>query len=270
MSGADEQHAPEGPGEDGTVHDLAAPYALDAVDEAERARFETHLAHCPDCRRTVAELSEAAVGLSAGLEQQPPRALRDGLLAAVADEAQEPTTEKDPVQAVDPGAGRAAPESQVTPLGQHRAARHNRWWLAAAAAAVIAVGGVVVTQWDQDDPGSNVAVQEVLEAEDAQRSTETVNGSTVHVVHSQELGRTVLVAEEMPQPPQGQDYQLWFVHEDGTAVSAGLMPRDGDDRSEVVLEGDPAGAVAVGVTVEPEGGSEQPTSEPIVAIPLEG
>lgn len=265
MSGADEQHDLEGP-RDGPVHDLAAAYVLDAVDDAERARFETHLADCSDCRRTVADLSEVTAELSAGLEEQPPHGLRGRLLAAVAEESQEPAPAR-PAQTGQPGAGA---EGKVTSLGERRAARDGRWWLAAAAAAVIAVGGVVATQWGQDEPGSTVAVQEVLDAEDAQWSTETVNGSTVHVVRSEELGRTVLVAEEMPEPPQGQDYQLWYVHEDGTVVSAGLMPKDGDDRTEVVLRGDPAGAVAVGVTVEPEGGSEQPTSEPIVAVPLEG
>ncbi|WP_153394472.1 anti-sigma factor [Ornithinicoccus halotolerans] len=268
MSGTHEQRDDRG-GEDGTVHDLAAAYALDAVDDVERTQFEAHLADCAACRRTVAELSEAVVGLSEGLEEQPPPGMRQRVLTAVAEEA--PRTAPQRTAPDDQtSAGAQAPGGELTHLGQRRAARHGRWWLAAAAAAVVAVGSVVATQWGRDEPGSTVAVQEVLEAEDAQRSTETVNGSTVHVVRSMALQRTVLVAEEMPEPPQGQDYQLWFVHDDGTAVSAGLMPKDGDDRTEVVLQGDPAGAVAVGVTLEPEGGSQQPTSEPIVAVPLEG
>ena len=44
-------------------------------------------------------------------------------------------------------------------------------------------------------------------------------------------------------------------------VSAGLMPVKADQT--VVLEGDAATATAAGITVEPEGGSEPPTTEPI-------
>src|SRR5690606_14997432 len=65
-------------------HDLAAAYVLDAVDDAERAAFEAHLEGCPDCRREVAELTETSLGLSDGLEVQPPPALREQLLAQVA------------------------------------------------------------------------------------------------------------------------------------------------------------------------------------------
>ena len=44
-------------------------------------------------------------------------------------------------------------------------------------------------------------------------------------------------------------------------VPAGLMP-PGED-NQMVLEGDATTATAVGITVEPEGGSDQPTTEPI-------
>ena len=42
------------------------------------------------------------------------------------------------------------------------------------------------------------------------------------------------------------------------------MPDEPDQT--VVLEGPPATATAVGITVEPEGGSEQPTSDPIAVF----
>ena len=40
------------------VHKLTGAYAMDALDELERARFEQHLATCEDCRAEVAELRE--------------------------------------------------------------------------------------------------------------------------------------------------------------------------------------------------------------------
>ena len=50
-------------------------------------------------------------------------------------------------------------------------------------------------------------------------------------------------------------------------VPAGLMPGKADQT--VLLSGDPGGATAVGITVEPVGGSDKPTSAPIALFPLE-
>ena len=65
----------------------------------------------------------------------------------------------------------------------------------------------------------------------------------------------------MPPAPKGKDYQLWFQSPAGDMVPAGLMPRRSDQT--VLLKGDATTATAVGITVEPEGGSDQPTTEPI-------
>lgn len=265
-----QQQTPGGPGDD--VHDLAAAYALDAVDAAERAAFEEHLAGCPACQREVASFAEVSVALSEDLSVEPPPALRDQLLAQIATTPQDIPhdlgTDTGSVRRLDPahGPGNRAQARR----GQHarRGGQARGWLLAGAAAAAIAIGAVAVTQWptDSPDPGI-VAVQEVLEAPDATSTTESLNGATVTIVTAYSLDRAVVLTKDMEGAPEGQDYQLWFVHEDGTAVSAGLMPRDED---RVLLEGDPTGAVAVGITLEPTGGSEQPTSDPLVAVPLEG
>ncbi len=44
------------------LHGLSGAYAVDALDDLERARFERHLAECEDCRAEVASLVEAASG----------------------------------------------------------------------------------------------------------------------------------------------------------------------------------------------------------------
>lgn len=258
-------------------HDLAAAYVLDAVDDAERAAFEAHLEGCPDCRREVAELTETSLGLSDGLEVQPPPALREQLLAQVAATPQDTSAAQDAVAPQDAATPQDAVLSQdgaPDELADRRAARHrapgrfSRWVLAGAAAAAVAVGAVAVTQWPDDAPDpSVVAVQEVLDAPDAVRASGSVDGATVTVVTAYSIDRSVVLTEDLADPPEGQDYQLWFVGGDGAAVSAGLLPRDDD---QLLLEGDPGEAVAVGITLEPAGGSEQPTSDPLVAVPLEG
>lgn len=263
----------EMPGETGEddVHALAGAYALDAVDSQERAVFEQHLATCEECRREVAEFSETTAALSEGLSVEPPPALRDQLLdeiAATPQDEEPPGSGNSPDQSA-PSVGR------MDQLAARRSRRRvsRRWLVAGAAAAAIAVGAVVVSQWPEDAADPRIAaVQEVLDASDAVHSTTTVDNTTITVVTASSLERAVLLTEDLAEAPEGSDYQMWFVHDDGTAVSAGLMPRDTDsgDSSEVVLEGDPEGATAVGITLEPAGGSEQPTSDPIVAVPLQG
>lgn len=265
-----DQH-PRGAEGSAAMHDLVGAYVLDAVDARERALFEEHLAGCASCQREVAELSEPVTELSAGLGQEPPPKLRGRLLAQIANEPQDDVSaEPSRGEALAPdelAARRSLADSQSR--GEKRGGR--RWLVAAAAAAAVAIGAVVVTQWGQDTPDEViVAASDVLEAPDAVRSSEQIGPATLTVVTSASLDASALVAEEMDPAPQDQDYQLWFVHEDGTAVSAGLMPHDDSGSTTLLLEGEPGGAIAVGVTLEPSGGSEQPTSDPIVAVPLEG
>lgn len=260
------------------LHDLAAAYALDAVDDAERAAFESHMEGCADCLREVAEFSEVSLALSEGLEGVPPPALREQLLAQIATTPQDATTSQGSVQLDDASPTVApkspSPGSATDELADRRAARHrapgrlSRWALTGVAAAAVAIGAIAVTQWPDGTPDPSImAVQEVLDAPDAVRASESVDGATVTVVTAYSIDRSVVLTEDLAGAPEGQDYQLWFVGEDGAAVSAGLLPRDDD---QFLLEGEPGEAVAVGITLEPTGGSAQPTSEPLVAVPLEG
>lgn len=70
----------------------------------------------------------------------------------------------------------------------------------------------------------------------------------------------------MAQPPRGKVYQLWF-NDDGTMRPAGLMDADRSDQV-VQLQGAVDGASGMGVTAEPVGRSDQPTSGPVVLMSL--
>jgi anti-sigma-K factor RskA len=87
------------------------------------------------------------------------------------------------------------------------------------------------------------------------------------VVFSEQLGMAVFVAAGLSAPPAGKTYQLWFVRADG-ARPAGLFQPDANGQATQVLEGDLAGAEAMAFTVEPAGGSAQPTSKPLLTLPL--
>lgn len=237
--------------------DDAAAYALDALTEEERPDFEAHLAQCPGCRALVDDLRGAAAELSDGLETEPPPELRAQVLAAIAHEEQLSAS------AV-PGEGGA----DVVSLDERRArpgSRSRTWWpLAAAAAAVIAVGGTFLL-WPEDPEDA------VLQAADAQVYSETVDGAVIEVYYSAELDQAVLTASDLPPAPEGRDLQVWYIDADGAARSAGLVPRGEGEDVEMLLTGPSFGvAEAVAISEEPAGGSPAPTTEPGVAIPIEG
>lgn len=139
--------------------------------------------------------------------------------------------------------------------------RWRRVLVAAAAAGVFSVAGVGIWQARDDGPAPTLA-QQVLDASDASRASQTLQGgATAAVVRSPSLGRAVLVTTGMPAAPEGKVYQLWLQTADGRMASAGILPAGADQ--VVVLEGDARTATAAGISIEPAGGSTQPTTEPI-------
>lgn len=232
---------------DESIHALSGAYAVDAVDDLERARFEAHLATCADCRAEVQGLRETAARLAEVSPAVPPPALRERLLADI--------TRVRPL----PPETAAGPAHAASHAGPHR-----RWpRLLATAAAVLAlagVGTVVAHPWETGTHQVSVA-DRVLHAPDAQRLSATLpHGATATVVRSVSQGRAVILTRHLRQAPDGKTYELWLQAPSGMMQPAGLM--QGGDRT-VVLRGDAATAKAAGITVEPAGGSARPTSAPI-------
>ena len=62
------------------IHALGGAYALDAVDDLERAAFDRHLAECEACTLEVAEYRETATRLAEGSWSVPPRRMREQVL----------------------------------------------------------------------------------------------------------------------------------------------------------------------------------------------
>ncbi len=107
----------------------------------------------------------------------------------------------------------------------------------------------------------------MLAAPDATRYAKQLpDGATATVVRSPSLEKAVLITSGMSQPPAGKVFQLWLEDATGHMTSAGLMPDGGDQ--VLVLAGDATHSKAAGVTVEPPGGSDQPTSAPVALIPF--
>ena len=251
------------------IHALSGAYAVDALDDVERARFERHLAGCSACQAEVESLVAAASELSALTESTPPATLRAKVLGDIA------TVRPLPPRAVphapadedadEEGAATATEDTSGAPrverLDDRRRGRGWRLLVAAATVAILAVGGFTVWRKVDKDPAQAIAEQ-VLAAGDATRTSKSFpDGSTATIVRSDSLRKAVIVTTGMADAPTGKVYQLWLQDPTGHMASAGLMPPGPDH--VVVLQGDASKATGAGITIEPAGGSGQPTSAPI-------
>jgi len=243
------------------VHSLSGAYALDAVDDIERAAFERHLRECSSCSLEVLELRETVARLSDSVATEPPPGLRDSVLQAVARTPQAPP-------------GRVGRGGAAAPVRRWR-----RLAAASVAAGVVAVGigaGTwTVANRDVDDARRATAVAEaraaqverVLAAPDARLFKGTAkDGGTVNVTVSRTLDSAVAALEGLPDPGAGRVYQLWMIPAGDPATvarSVGEVPSAVAATARLVQVG---GASRFGVTVEPAGGSLRPTLANLVTL----
>jgi anti-sigma-K factor RskA len=235
------------------IHALSGAYALDALDDVERAQFARHLATCAECRAEVRSFSETAAHLAAIEDESPPANLRARVLGDIA------TVRPFPPEASAADAAPAGAPSAVSPRRRALPA------LVAAAVALIllAAGGAAIWHpWTND---RTTVADQILHAPDAVSLTEPVpGGGTLTLVRSASLKRAVMIGDHVPEPEAGTTYQLWL-QQGQHLVSAGLMP---DSTEPTVLTGNAATAEAAAVSVEPESGSENPTTDPIALFQL--
>ena len=219
------------------IHHLGAAYALDALDERERAAFEAHFATCEICRTDVREFRATAAELGAVTATPPPADLRARVLAEIAT-----TRQLSPL----PGA--------VVRLADRRRSRAVLL-LAVAAAAVVcfALGAIVV---GARDGGFDETVAAMMKEPGARMVPLTgEGGATLQLVWTAD--RAAVYGDGLPVPPEGSVYELWLIDDKGATPMRMLDPADGGRVEHVVdITGRP---VAWGVTIEPASGSEVPT-----------
>lgn len=261
------------------LHLSAAAYALDALPDDERAAFEAHLTTCPACVAEVDTLRTTAAHLAEPTTAPVPHTLREHVLAEVARTPQLPPTAADTA-----GHTTADPRSvPVDELGARRRTRVTPRWtagVAAAAVLVMAIGGLSYLSWDlanRLDASRAAAEQardhaerllEVLAAPDATIvSAGDAQGIPGTLVVSVARGEAMFVADDLPAPPSERTYQMWLIGEDG-ATPAGEFDPDPLGRASHLVSGDLATTAAVGVTIEPLGGSPQPTTDPVLVLEL--
>lgn len=231
------------------LHTLSGAFALNALSAAEAEQFRRHLEDCAVCRQEVRELQQAAARMGASEAVPPPAYLKARVLSAA-----------DRTPQLPPRTGGGGNVIEVPP---HRWGR--RMLLAAAAVVLVVAGGIGISQLgnESDEQQSLLAegVVRVFEAEDAHRAEmPTENGGTIRVAASPELNQMAVDTDELPPLDDQHVYQLWAVH-DGAMESVGVLEPDKGAYMDM-----PTPDTEVAITVEPVGGSEQPTTDPIMRV----
>jgi hypothetical protein len=191
------------------------------------------------------EFRETAAVLAGGVTAMPPAGLRSQVMEQIGHTRQLSPLPPAPVVAL------ATRRRRIRPL-----------LLSAAAAAALFVVGAILGLWlaSSDSDG----VDEVLAAPDAIVTQLDGEAGEMRVVWSPARQQVALFASDMAGPPPEQTYQLWFLLPDGVE-SAGTFEPAGNGTVRTLLDvGDVAGE-GWGITIEPDGGLDQPTGELVLS-----
>lgn len=253
----------------GRAVELAEVYALDAVSDAEREAIEAYINAAPEAERQSfnerVRQARETLATTFTAEEEPPADLFDRIVAQLPAQSATVRADAPAGQAAVPPATDQLSAARERRDGRRRSAGMRNWLIGVAAAAVIALGGVGVGAYvaNQNDP-----LTQVLQAQDVREATVNVSGggtATVSIAPSKDA--LVVRMKDVPPPPEGKVYQMWLIPKDGsTPVSQGLM--DAEALSKPAVVKGIHSAAALGITVEPAGGSSAPTLPTVAAATL--
>jgi anti-sigma-K factor RskA len=229
-----------------------AAYLLGALNEHEREQFEAHLESCPNCRRELDELRVASEALPRAVEPVvPPPALKESLMRTVWDEAGERHEEAKPERRwLRPFLGRFLELKPAMAVG-----------LAVALLAIGTAIGIGVG----DLSGGGGGERTVAGLVDHSRAPA---GNASLTVPSDNGKGAILSVQGLPDPGPGKVYEVW-VQRGGVMEPAGSLFAVGSGGSgTAAIPGKLAGAEAVAVTAERDGGTLKPTQMPVITVKL--
>ncbi|MEX1046810.1 MAG: anti-sigma factor [Actinomycetota bacterium] len=220
------------------IEELTAAAALGGLDEGDLVLLERERsAHgdCEECRRIEAEFGEVAGRLAFGLSPSP---VSDTLERRIVAGIRAPKSRK--------------PGKVTRVLGG-----------LAAAALLLVAGGVAGYLAQPSEPTEQIALTSFLAAPGTKISQfEATDGGSLAVAFSPGKSEAFVFGSGLESPPQGKVYELWMIEGDEAPVPGPtFVPEEGSAIERVPL--DPSVSDVMAVTIEPEGGSKQPTTDPI-------
>jgi len=256
------------PGHEQYAEDLAL-YAIGVLDAGSRPQLEQHVRECPACRRELEALRGDAALLALSVSgPAPPERARARLLAAVTAEAKE----------------------RERPAREPLFAPRRPWWgfAPAFASLVLAIFAIfllrdnanlrhvneeLVGQLNEANVQNQhyralAAFVDALDAKDAMHvslvSQQMPTVPHASTIYQPKTGHVMLMASNLKPLPPGMAYELWLIPKSGAPMPYGLFKPDAGGTAMMMRIPDKAAGIeakAFAVTMEPEGGSEKPTSE---------
>jgi len=220
---------------DQNMNELAELYPLGGLEPDERAAVESYLSS-EGCRDAIKRGRTVAYALAASVAQEPPSELRARVLSA----AQARGVTQQPKLA-----------DVIRPWWTQPA------WLAAAAAVVIVIFAATFAYQSLSPRSWAVTCT----------AAPTSCPSATRVVASSN-NALLFEARGMAAPPAGKVYQAWYIRAGAKPTPAPTFSPDASGTARVTL---PVGAekgLTVAITVEPQGGSQAPTTKPFLVASI--
>src|SRR5262249_24470756 len=179
------------------LRDLLALAALDTLESGEARELAVHLASCPTCTTELAALREAVGWMGvAAVPVTPPAGLRPRILSSGRWDRRQ-------------GGARRALSRTLGALGG-----------LAAAAAVVALtmyslGLAARVRTIESQLAAERETERFLASPDTATivlaGTEQAPKARMKLAYDRRSGRALLFGYDVPPPPQGKSYQLWFI-----------------------------------------------------------
>ncbi|HEV8598730.1 MAG TPA: anti-sigma factor [Gemmatimonadales bacterium] len=242
-----------------SLRDLAPGYVLGALSPEETKAFEAALAGSAELQREVAEFREVSGLLALRDEQAPAAELKQRLRERIA----------------------AAKTAEIRSAGSVRSAPRSHLLAVAlgaglAASLLLSIGLFLKTRALEDTVAQNqrrlaereATLNELLEPA-VQLTTLTATGEAppvVQVFWNRTAHLLTLHTFRLKPAPAGRVYQLWLLRKQGNPIPSALFTTEESGHQLVRGVRVPADEEIGGfaLTLEPAGGSPQPTSTPIV------
>ena len=244
--------------------DLAAEYALDALDPESMRAFEAMLAGDAELKALADDLRETASALAHDAPPQlPPPELRERVLSRIRAEAQAGT----PATAAD-----AAPSTPAAPVPAPSTGGHTivPWALAAGFAVTTAALWLERNQWQQETADLKTQIHDLAERDTLAKvkiatlsaQVDAYSKASAVIVWDPQKQRGIVKLANVPRPESGKDYQLWVIDPKyPQPVSGGLVPVDAEGMARVSFE--PTQPISkadkFAISIEPAGGVPKPT-----------
>ena len=258
------------------IEELLPFYVLDALTEEEKELVESYMVEHPEARIQLQDLQSGASGLPyAVVAVEPPRQVKEALMRRVTADARARQRASERVPAAPSRGGlRFEDIFRVLSLG---AATIAILWAFALNAQVARLRDQVSSLNDQvmaQSQSLDELIRNLPQTDQSDiisvslKSTETQPRALGQLIADPNDQSAMLVISGLPPLEPGKTYQVWLI---GNApVSAGLLTVDENGQSVLIITSEEAiGSFnSVGISIEPEGGSIEPTGEIVVLSEL--